>query len=386
VKSNYSNEVQSEPAYSNTLNKITYIGTIAGVVRNTQNAPISGAIVTCGNVTATTNSVGAYSMIVQAGTHTVAVFASGYLPASQENVIVVDGQTTTVNFVLTASVVIFHDCFESYSNFALSFSPWTLVDVDQSSTYGIQNVSFPNSGSPMAYIIFVPSATTPPVTGANPHSGIKEAASFASINPPNNDWMISPLLHNPIELQFWARSFTDQYGLERFRVGVSTTGTNPTDFTIISGENPVEAPVTWTGYTYPLTDYMDSDIYIGIQCISNNAFMFLVDDVMVRSATPVDDVIIPVLATELQSNYPNPFNPETTIRYSVKETSPVTIEVYNLKGQLIRTLVNEVKTAGNYSVVWNGRDSHNQPVSSGVYFYKMNAGKYSSTKKMIMMK
>jgi len=48
--------------------------------------------------------------------------------------------------------------------------------------------------------------------------------------------------------------------------------------------------------------------------------------------------------------------------------------------------VNEVKTAGNYSVVWNGRDSHNQPVSSGVYFYKMNAGKYSSTKKMIMMK
>ncbi len=386
VKSIYSNEVQSEPAFSNTLIKITYIGTIAGVVRNTQNAPISGAIVTCGNVTATTNSVGAYSMIVQAGTHTVAVFASGYLPASQENVIVVDGQTTTVNFVLTASVVIFHDCFESYSNFALSFSPWTLVDVDQSSTYGIQNVSFPNSGSPMAYIIFVPSATTPPVTGANPHSGIKEAASFASINPPNNDWMISPLLHNPIELQFWARSFTDQYGLERFRVGVSTTGTNPTDFTIISGENPVEAPVTWTGYTYPLTDYMDSDIYIGIQCISNNAFMFLVDDVMVRSATPVDDVIIPVLATELQSNYPNPFNPETTIRYSVKETSPVTIEVYNLKGQLIRTLVNEVKTAGNYSVVWNGRDSHNQPVSSGVYFYKMNAGKYSSTKKMIMMK
>jgi hypothetical protein len=386
VKSIYSNEVQSEPAFSNTLNKITYIGTIAGVVRNTQNAPISGAIVTCGNVTATTNSVGTYSMLVQAGTHTVAVFASGYLPASQENVLVINGQTTTVNFVLTASVVIFQDGFESYSNFALSFSPWTLVDVDQSITYGIQNVSFPNSGSAMAYIVFVPSATTPPVTGANPHSGIKEAASFASINPPNNDWMISPLLHNPVELKFWARSYTDQYGLERFRVGVSTTGTNPTDFTIISGDNPIEAPVTWTEYTYALTDYMESDIYLGIHCVSDDAFMFLVDDVMVRSATPVDDVIIPVVATELQGNYPNPFNPETTIRYSVKETVPVTIEIYNLKGQLVRTLVNEVKTAGNYSVIWNGRDSHNQPVSSGVYFYKMNAGKYSSTKKMIMMK
>ncbi|MFA7028895.1 MAG: T9SS type A sorting domain-containing protein, partial [Candidatus Cloacimonadaceae bacterium] len=99
-----------------------------------------------------------------------------------------------------------------------------------------------------------------------------------------------------------------------------------------------------------------------------------------------EDPTVPVLATELQGNYPNPFNPETTIRYSVKETVPVTIEIYNLKGQLVRTLVNEVKTAGNYSVIWNGRDSHNQPVSSGVYFYKMNAGKYSSTKKMIMMK
>jgi flagellar hook assembly protein FlgD len=70
----------------------------------------------------------------------------------------------------------------------------------------------------------------------------------------------------------------------------------------------------------------------------------------------------------------------------VKETCPVTIEVYNLKGQLVRTLVNEIKTAGNYSVVWNGRDNNNQPVSSGVYFYKMNTGKYSSTKKMILMK
>jgi len=88
----------------------------------------------------------------------------------------------------------------------------------------------------------------------------------------------------------------------------------------------------------------------------------------------------------LINNYPNPFNPETTIRYSVKETSPVTIEVYNLKGQLVHTLVNEVQTPGHYSVVWNGRDNHNQPVASGVYLYKMSSSKYSSTKKMILMK
>ncbi|MFO8144246.1 MAG: FlgD immunoglobulin-like domain containing protein [Candidatus Syntrophosphaera sp.] len=81
-----------------------------------------------------------------------------------------------------------------------------------------------------------------------------------------------------------------------------------------------------------------------------------------------------------------PFNPETTIRYSVKEAMPVTLNIYNVKGQLVKTLVNDVREAGNYSVVWNGRDNNNQTVSSGVYYFKMNAGKYSNTKKMILMK
>ena len=92
------------------------------------------------------------------------------------------------------------------------------------------------------------------------------------------------------------------------------------------------------------------------------------------------------MAPELHGNFPNPFNPETTIRYSVKEATPVSIDIYNVKGQLVKTLVNENKASGHYSVTWNGRDNNNLPVSSGVYFYKMLAGKYSSTRKMILMK
>jgi len=387
VKAVYTGGALSNPAFSLALPKITEIGTIAGTVKNQQNAPIMGATVTCGDVTATTNASGAYSMQVPAGTHSVTASAPGYDSVTQDNVIVVTGQTTTVNFILPPSStnIILEDSFETYENFALTFAPWTCVDVDQSDTYGITGITFPNCYSPMAYIIFVPSATTPPVSATEvTHTGIKVAASFASTTPPNNDWLITPLLHRPTQIIFWARSYVTTYGMERFKVGVSTTGTNPSDFTIISGPNYIEAPVAWTEYTYDIAGQPEN-AYIGIQCVSNDAFIFLLDDVTVE-ATPLADPNVPVLATELQGNYPNPFNPETTIRYSVKETSPVTIEVYNLKGQLIRTLVNEVKTAGNYSVVWNGRDSHNQPVSSGVYFYKMNAGKYSSTKKMIMMK
>jgi flagellar hook assembly protein FlgD len=104
------------------------------------------------------------------------------------------------------------------------------------------------------------------------------------------------------------------------------------------------------------------------------------------SSTDSDDPQTPVLETALHGNYPNPFNPETIISYSLKEAGPVTIEVYNIKGQLVRTLVDETKHTGNHTVLWNGLDKNNRPVSSGVYFFRMRSGRFSSTRKMIMMK
>ena len=86
------------------------------------------------------------------------------------------------------------------------------------------------------------------------------------------------------------------------------------------------------------------------------------------------------------TNYPNPFNPITNISYSIKETGNVIIEVYNFRGQLVKTLINEVKETGEHTTSWNGTDNSNKPVSSGVYLYKMKSGNYISTKKMILMK
>ena len=385
VKAYYTGDAASVPAFSNPLAKITQIGTIAGIVRNQQNAPIMGATITCGDATATTNASGAYSMQVVAGTHNVTASAQGYSPSTQTGVVVVTGQTTTVNFQLAPSSTILEEGFESYPDFANSFAPWTLVDVDQSQTYGFSGITFPGTGNPMAYIIFNPSATTPATTSVEAHGGQKMAASFAAVTPPNNDWLITPPLTNPTEIKFWARSITADYGLERFKVGVSTSGTNPSNFTIISGANYIQAPAAWTEYTYSLVGYT-GQVYVGIQCVSNDAFIFFVDDVTVEGGVSVDDPGVPVVATALHGNYPNPFNPETTIAYSVKDAGAVSIEIYNAKGQLVKTLVNEHKATGNYSIVWNGRDNNNQAVSSGVYFYKMLAGKYSSTRKMILMK
>lgn len=176
----------------------------------------------------------------------------------------------------------FSDGFESYSNFALNFSPWTLVDVDGSETYGITDVDWINVYAPQAYIIFNPSATTPAQTDEDiqAHTGSKYAACFASTAPPNNDWLISSALvaGTNTSVSFWVKSYTAEYGLERYKVGISTTNTDPTSFTIISGSNYLEAPVTWQQKTFDLNAYNGQTIYIGIQCVSNDAFIFMVDD------------------------------------------------------------------------------------------------------------
>lgn len=98
-----------------------------------------------------------------------------------------------------------------------------------------------------------------------------------------------------------------------------------------------------------------------------------------------EDNVIPPLALDC-SNYPNPFNPETTIAYNIPQTGQTSLKIFNLKGQLVRMLVADILTAGRYRVVWNGEDEDGNRVSSGVYFYQLlNAGR-SITHKMLLVK
>ncbi len=100
---------------------------------------------------------------------------------------------------------------------------------------------------------------------------------------------------------------------------------------------------------------------------------------------PNDDPAVPQYANSL-SNYPNPFNPTTTIHYSIAENSHVTLDVYNIRGQRVIKLVDDRLQKGEHSVVWDGNDDTGNSVSSGVYLYRMKAGDRSETKKMMLMK
>ena len=103
------------------------------------------------------------------------------------------------------------------------------------------------------------------------------------------------------------------------------------------------------------------------------------------NVTPVSGIVPVVLQVpdkyKLEQNYPNPFNPVTKINYSITKTGLVTLKVYSILGQEVATLVNEVKTAGNYFVDFDASN-----FSSGVYFYSIKAGDFNDTKRMFLIK
>jgi hypothetical protein len=94
-------------------------------------------------------------------------------------------------------------------------------------------------------------------------------------------------------------------------------------------------------------------------------------------------------AFALSQNYPNPFNPSTTISYAIPDGNAqvgVKLSVFNLRGQLVRSLVDQSQSPGNYNVNWDGSDDNGRQISSGVYFYRLVAGDYVSTRKMVVLK
>ena len=119
-------------------------------------------------------------------------------------------------------------------------------------------------------------------------------------------------------------------------------------------------------------------------------------------AHPEPEVTIPEVMEFTVSNYPNPFNPTTTIHFTVATNQvtgnsgqvtssagvyqPVSVNIYNIRGQRVRSLVNGVYPVGQHSVVWNGSDDSGRSVGSGIYMYRVTAGEHSTVRKMLLIK
>ncbi|MBR58360.1 MAG: hypothetical protein CMH54_10105 [Myxococcales bacterium] len=95
-----------------------------------------------------------------------------------------------------------------------------------------------------------------------------------------------------------------------------------------------------------------------------------------------------VLAREyaLQQNFPNPFNPSTTIQYSLPQAGSMSLKVYDMAGQMVRHLVDQHQVAGSHQVVWDGLDKAGAPTANGVYIYELRAGEFRALRKMLLLK
>ena len=116
-----------------------------------------------------------------------------------------------------------------------------------------------------------------------------------------------------------------------------------------------------------------------IEEVSSDGASKFYDPVCVEGIAPIPTEFV------LSQNYPNPFNPTTVINYRLPERSRVSLTVFNIRGNKIAELVKEEKQAGNYSVTWDGRDMHGNKVSSGLYFYKLEAGMHIYVRKMMFV-
>jgi len=159
---------------------------------------------------------------------------------------------------------------------------------------------------------------------------------------------------------------------------ISTTTSNNGTFVLnnVPGDATYTVIVTKTGYiennsTQITVSLADHDI--------STPIMLVIDP------TSDSDITSPILTT-LKANYPNPFNPTTTIAFDTHKKGHVTVDIYNVKGQKVKTVANSVLEAGSHKVVWNGQDDNGHSVSSGIYFYRMQTEGYRAVKKMVLMK
>ncbi|HNQ38989.1 MAG TPA: C25 family cysteine peptidase [Candidatus Cloacimonas sp.] len=131
---------------------------------------------------------------------------------------------------------------------------------------------------------------------------------------------------------------------------------------------------------------LGTDYYFYVVCVYSEGSSVPSEILHFNYITNNEDPLHPPLVTKLLNNYPNPFNPETNIRFTLQETAPAKLYVYNIKGQLVKKLIDEILPSGMHQIVWNGKDSNNRNVASGMYFYILESKNYSCMKKMLLLK
>lgn len=280
-----------------------------------------------------------------------------------------------------AQAVLFEDDFESYEDFAIDgIGDWIMIDVDGAGTYSGGGGEFPNQFDPKAFMVFNPlEAGVQNSDGGggeefrdfDPHSGDKYMGAWASVDVPNNDWMISPpitLAASGNMLEFYVKSLSDTYGLEEFNywIYVGSDIPTPDDFNWYGMD--IAPAGEWMLITEDLSNVAGETIRIGIQCTSNDAYMLMVDDVRVVA----DGLGISEVGVQKDTAiYPNPVIDTFSLNLSAGyDLNKVQVAVYDVTGKLVKSF----GSASTYNV---------SDLAAGVYIVRINDGRHTITKKIV---
>jgi len=198
-------------------------------------------------------------------------------------------------------------------------------------------------------------------------------SSFTAI-PANN--------HQAVTLQWVTQSESELFGYYVYRNNSNDIQSCIRQSDLIQPYNTdIEQTYTWTD-----ADISEGQYYYWLMSVERDGSSEMHGPVFVKVGETTPEAPNYTINTAFNSVYPNPFNPSTTLSYSLAEASDVNIKIYNVKGELVHQIYELGKNKGNHSVVWNGKDKNNNACGSGVYFFQLQAGKYQMTKKALLMK
>lgn len=263
-----------------------------------------------------------------------------------------------------------YESFEEAASFSQIVPGYINLDLDNSFTWGWEDFQFPGNTEPLAWMVFAPSQTLPPLTSISAHSGGKFLISMGAQTPPNNDWLILPNLRPGTngKLSFWARSYTAAYGLERLKVLISTTDADPASFTTLNNGAFLEIPAEWTYYEFDLSHYAGQDLYLALNSVSVDAFALCVDAISVVGEGGQVDISEPVPPLPLP--YPNPARKS----FGIQSETAMDVTIYNIKGQKL----GETKGIRKYS-------SEPLQLMPGLYLVKVSGREGSRVYRQVIL-
>ncbi|MDD4687912.1 MAG: M14 family zinc carboxypeptidase [Candidatus Cloacimonetes bacterium] len=292
------------------------------------------------------------------GEYPIEIFSDGYYPYL--GTLTLEPGTVQQSYNLSPATTLFSETWENGSDAWTNSGEWVLQNELSSSGYAITDS-----------------------WGGRGHYAQNCDVHIATVNP-----IALPIAGNPL-LYFDSHLYTE-WDHDPVTVEISLDNESWTELWTKSGRHDF-----WQREYIDLSEYAGNEVYLRFRLRDSSIADELTDPgwtidniyVITGVATSLIDQLIPgIEKSVLYPNFPNPFNPETTIRYSLAASSKVELDIFNIRGQKVRSYHPGMQAAGNYRFIFDGMDDAGQSLASGIYFYRMKTGDLVQSRKMILMK